>query len=96
MPVGSNDLSRRGYGANWAARLTPNTTATISYTRLVTDGVSDGAPDTRQYDTSIRLVTRLGVRTSATLGVRRAKFDTTAATGSYRETAAFAVVSYGY
>lgn len=95
-PIGSNDLSRRGYAANWAARVTPNTTASVSYTRLLTDGVAAGSPNTRQSDTAIRLVTRLGQRTSATFGLRRAKFDTTAATGSYRETAAFAVVSYGY
>ncbi|MCM2326643.1 MAG: TIGR03016 family PEP-CTERM system-associated outer membrane protein [Lysobacter sp.] len=88
-----DDFRRRGIDANWAYRLTPVTTVTLTATALRT--VGQGAVEARSDEDRIGLVvsSRLGPKTLATMGVRHSTFDTLAGTGSYRESAAYASFS---
>ena len=69
----------RQYGANaaWAYRLSPVSTLTTVVSRFRTEGLFSENLTTTQRLQSLFFVTRLGPRTSVSLGVRRVLFDST-------------------
>ena len=88
-----DDFRQRGFSANLARRLSPLSTVTLAATSLQTDDLTMTTRQTRQHFYSAFLATRLGPRTSASLGVRHAEFDSSIPIESYRENAIFASVS---
>lgn len=101
-PTGSGDLSltdrlrMRGATASLGYRLTPLTTASVSYTRQHSSGAGLGSTDMRSLQANVAI--RLGPRTDANLGLRRTtSSDGLLAAGlsgfGYRENALFASLS---
>lgn len=90
---GAQHLRRWGVDLNWSHRFTPMLTGTVALARLVTDGLSDGAPDTRQQFATASFATALGQRTVASAGVRFTRFDSSAPDASYDEKAVFVQVT---
>ena len=76
----------------WAYRLSPLSTLRLVATRLRTDGLRTDNLTTIQKLQSIFYVAQLGPHTSASLGLRRVRFDSTTATG-YQETAVVSSLS---
>jgi uncharacterized protein (PEP-CTERM system associated) len=93
---GSNadgNYRQRGINANWAHMLSPLTSLTLAATLLQTDGLTITARQSRQYSSSLFLLTQLGPRTSASFGIRLVDFNTSTASDNYRENAVFGAVS---
>jgi len=89
-----NDFRERGVAVNGSRRLTPLTTFTIFARALRTEGLSNLAPDTRQRDFGASVSSILGRHATLNVGVRRASFDTSLPSGSYRENAAFLTLTF--
>ncbi|MBK7660081.1 MAG: TIGR03016 family PEP-CTERM system-associated outer membrane protein [Betaproteobacteria bacterium] len=92
-PAGAQDLRRQSADASWSYRFTPATTGTLVATHQRTNGLTEGTPDTRQSYVTAAIATDLGPRTTASAGVRRMRFDSTAPEASYTENAVFAQIS---
>ncbi|MBK7659656.1 MAG: hypothetical protein IPJ28_11095 [Betaproteobacteria bacterium] len=90
--TGAQDLNRHP-GREPSYRFTPSTTGTIVAARQKTHGLSAAGADTRQTYYSAALATDLGVRTTASAGVRRTDFESSTAGAGYRENAVFAQLS---
>jgi uncharacterized protein (PEP-CTERM system associated) len=88
--VPENDYRQRGAEANWGHRLTPVTTLNLFASYVRTEGVTAGAAESKQGRYGASLTSRLGPRSTAVVGVRRGKLDTTAVAGDYTENAVFA------
>lgn len=91
--TGAQDLNRHTLDASLSYRFTPSTTGTIVAARQKTHGLSAAGADTRQTYYSAALATDLGVRTTASAGVRRTDFESSTAGAGYRENAVFAQLS---
>jgi uncharacterized protein (PEP-CTERM system associated) len=87
------DFRQRGVNANLAHKLSPLTTLTLVATSLRTEGLTVTARQSTQHFYSLFLSTRIGPRTSASLGLRRAVFNSSTELGSYRENVVFGSVS---
>ena len=87
--AGFNDNRRRSYYGSLSRRLTPQTTLTAFGGAQRTEALQVDGIDSRQSDYGLQLTTRLGRVLAVSLGVRRTKFDSTLATGDYRENAVF-------
>jgi uncharacterized protein (PEP-CTERM system associated) len=87
------DFRQRGFNANLAHKLSPFTTLTLVGTSVRTEGLTAPARQSTQHLYSLFLSTRLGPRTTASLGLRRSQFGSSAALESYRENAVFGSVS---
>jgi uncharacterized protein (PEP-CTERM system associated) len=81
---------QRAAEANWAHKLSPFTTLTLVANTLRTEGITVSAPETKQTSVSLLLSTRLGPRTSMSLGLRHVDFDSTVPFADYRENAVVA------
>jgi uncharacterized protein (PEP-CTERM system associated) len=88
-----SDFRQKGLNANWAHKLSPQTSLTLAATALRTDGLTIASRQTKQYSASMFFLTRLGPRTSASLGIRHVNFNSSDELASYRENAAFCLVS---
>ena len=89
---GSEVIKERGYTAALNHRLTPLTSITFSSSRLKTDGVGPPALSADQELETLNVSTRLGPRTSVTLGLRRVDFESTTVSG-YRARVVFGSIS---
>lgn len=87
------DFRQRGLDANLAHKLSPLTTLTLAATSLRTEGLTAIARRSKQNLYSLFLSTRIGPRTSASLGLRRSVFNGSTELESYRENAVFGSVS---
>jgi uncharacterized protein (PEP-CTERM system associated) len=87
------DFRQKGVHANLARKLSPFTTLTLVATSLTTESLSAVPRHSTQHLYSLFLSTRVGPRTSASFGVRRAAFTSSVQLESYRENAVFASVS---
>ncbi len=94
IPVLGEDVRQTGVTGSWAYRLTPATTMTGSATALRTEDAGIGSLTTRQTLFSLSLSTQLGPRTTASLGVRHAEFDSPVPLSSYRENAISAALQF--
>jgi uncharacterized protein (PEP-CTERM system associated) len=91
--AGDEDFRQQGLDANVAHKLSPLTTLTFTTTSLRTQGLSAAGSRALQRLQSLFLVTRISPRTSASVGIRRAVFESSTASESYRENAVFGSVS---
>jgi uncharacterized protein (PEP-CTERM system associated) len=80
------DVLQRNWNLSWAHRLSPVSTITAAFTRLRTESLSLLQPESTQRAESIVFTTRLSPKTSASLALRRVKFNNTVLT-SYLENA---------
>jgi uncharacterized protein (PEP-CTERM system associated) len=87
------DFRQKGVHANLAHRLSPFTTLTLAATSLRTEGLSAIPRRSTQQLYSLFLSTRIGPRTSASVGLRRSAFNGSMQLESYRENAIFGSVS---
>lgn len=90
----STAIRTHSYSANWTYALTPLTSLTASTSRLRSVGLDPGSPTTNQELDTVYLSTRLGPRTTASLGVRRVVFDSTVQAENYKENAVFGSISF--
>lgn len=82
----AQNIRQSGLGASWAHRLTPHSALTLN--TLASRSKGDGtAQDSRLRSLSLLYSTRLGARTSASLGVRRNHFDGAGGVADYTENA---------
>jgi uncharacterized protein (PEP-CTERM system associated) len=95
VSAAESNYRQRGINANWAHMLSPLTSLTLAATALQTDGLTIAARQSRQYSSSLFLLTQLGPRTSASFGIRYVDFNSSTALDSYRENAVFSSVSVG-
>ncbi len=83
----SPDIQQTGFTASWAHKLTPDTAITLNGLRSRNTG-STANLETRLNSLSLLLTTKLGVQTSATVGLRRTHSSADSATAnSYDEQA---------
>ena len=83
----SPNIQRSGFTTSWAHKLTPDTAITLNGRRSRNKG-STASLDTRLNSLSLLLTTKLGPKTSATVGLRRTHADSDSATAnSYDEQA---------
>jgi uncharacterized protein (PEP-CTERM system associated) len=87
------DFRQRGVNASLAHKLSPLTTLTLVATSLRTEGLTVTTRQSTQRLYSVFLSTRVGPRTSASFGFRRAAFNSSTGLESYRENAVFGSVS---
>ncbi|HSN21320.1 MAG TPA: TIGR03016 family PEP-CTERM system-associated outer membrane protein [Usitatibacter sp.] len=92
-PLLETEVTRTGYNANWAHRLTRLSTLTLSGTRLKTEGEGANAAQSREWNVRLAFSTRLNPQTDLVLGVRRSAFDSTTSI-DYRENAIFLTLIY--
>lgn len=69
------DLALSGYTATFSHRLTQLTTLSVSRTSTRIVGAAPAEPRARNRVTSVGLATRLGPKTTASIGLRRTDFD---------------------
>lgn len=82
----ANVISQRAFNVNWSHRLTADSNLTTALMRMNTSGSSSGADlQTTQKTLTVNFSTRLGPKTTASLGYRRSEFDS--ATNPYTENA---------
>jgi uncharacterized protein (PEP-CTERM system associated) len=91
--VADEDFRQTGFNANLAHKLSPNTTLTFSATSLRTDGLTLPARQSRERMYTVFVSTRIGRRSSASLGIRRLDFEGSTAIESYRAHLIFGSVS---
>jgi len=83
----SSDIQQTGFTASWAHKLTPDTAITLNGRRSRNTG-STANLETRLNSLSLLLTTKLGMQTSATVGLRRTHSGSDSATAnSYDEQA---------
>jgi len=82
----STDIRQQTASLAWTHRLSPSSTLTNSLSRLHTSGSGSAGLETSQYTQNAFLTSQIGLRTSASIGVRRARFASTVSPG-YRENA---------
>lgn len=81
----SSNIRQSGISGNWAHKLSPHTALTLNALNSRSRG-DTATQDTRLRSYSLMLTTKLGMRTSATAGLRQTSFDNTGGT-SYDEQA---------
>ena len=84
---------QEGFSASFARKLTPLTTLTFNATALRTRGLDNPLLESQQRLYALFFLTRLSPRTSVSIGVRHASFDSSTQFDSYRENLVFAAVS---
>ncbi len=67
------EIRQTGFNTNWAYRMTPNEVLTL--TALTSRSVGSGNLETTLKSLSLRLSTKLGAQTSASVGLRQTRFD---------------------
>jgi uncharacterized protein (PEP-CTERM system associated) len=82
----NSDVLQRNWNLSWAHRLSPVSTVTAGFSRLKTESLSSLQTESKQRAASVLLTTRLSPKTTASLALRRVRFDNTALT-SYSENA---------
>jgi uncharacterized protein (PEP-CTERM system associated) len=91
--VADEDFRQTGFNANLAHKLSARTTLTLTATSLRTDGLTLPKRQSRERLYSALLSTRIGRRTSASLGLRRLDFESSTVVDSYRAHVLFGSVS---
>ena len=69
----SSEIRQSGFNTNWAYKMTPNEVLTL--TALTSRSVGSGNLETTLKSVSLRLSTKLGAQTSASVGLRQTRFD---------------------
>jgi uncharacterized protein (PEP-CTERM system associated) len=82
----TEDVRQLGFSASWAHRLSPETFFSLIFSRLHSEGLLDRSVETRQRLQSFFVSTRLGPKTSASMGFRQVRFESTVV-NSYNERA---------
>jgi uncharacterized protein (PEP-CTERM system associated) len=82
----NSDVLQRNWNLSWAHRLSPVSTVTAGFSRLKTESLSSLQTESKQRAASVVFTTRLSPKTTASLALRRVRFDNTALT-SYLENA---------
>ncbi|WP_202634877.1 TIGR03016 family PEP-CTERM system-associated outer membrane protein [Rugosibacter aromaticivorans] len=77
----SPNIQQSGFTTSWAHKLSPDTAITLNGRRSRNKGSTAGL-DTRLTALSLLLTTKLGPKTSATVGLRRTRSNTDSATAS--------------
>ena len=90
----SDRIRRSGVSGGYGHNLTSLTTFNIDGSWIKTRGLSASDLESVQRLMSVYVTTRLGPRTTASLGYRHTRFDSTTE-ADYRENAVFATFSYG-
>ena len=85
-PQSNIDVLQRNLNLAWAYRLTPLSTLTALYSRLQSESLSLSPIESKQRAQSIVLTTRLSPKASASMALRRVRFNNTAV-NSYQENA---------
>ncbi len=89
----SPEIRQTGFNTNWAYKMTPNEVLTL--TALTSRSIGSGNLETRLKSLSLRLTTRLGAKTSASVGLRQTNFDNTNGT-NYDEQALTGAVLFRF
>lgn len=94
--LNSQNIRQAGLSGSWAHKLTPHSALTLNALGSRSRG-DLATQDTRLRSLSLLYTTRLGIRTTASLGVRQNNFDNSAATVSdYTENAVTATLSASF
>lgn len=92
----SQNIRQSGFSGSWAHKLTPHSSLTLNALSSRSQG-DLATQDTRLRSLSLLYTTKLGARTTATLGVRQNNFDNSAATTSdYTENAITGTLSASF
>ncbi|MDI6745933.1 MAG: TIGR03016 family PEP-CTERM system-associated outer membrane protein [Rhodocyclaceae bacterium] len=89
----SPEIRQTGFNTNWAYKMTPNEVLTL--TALTSRSIGSGNLETRLKSLSLRLTTKLGAKTSASVGLRQTNFDNTNGT-NYDEQALTGAVLFRF
>lgn len=73
----TDEIRQRGVSANWAHKLSPHTTFTLTGTTSRTSGEGMAGGGSQLHALSLLLSTRLGPHTTASAGLRRLSYDST-------------------
>lgn len=92
----SQNIRQSGFSGSWAHKLTPHSSLTLNALTSRSEGEL-ATQDTRLRSLSLLYTTKLGARTTATLGVRQNNFDNSAAaTTDYTENAITGTLSASF
>ena len=82
-------MKRSGFNLGWAHRMSPVTTLTLTASGLRTTSLIDSQFETNDRALDLVCATRLGPKSTLSVGVRRVRVQSTVVE-SYRENAVFA------
>jgi uncharacterized protein (PEP-CTERM system associated) len=92
----SRNITQSGFSGSWAHKLSPESNLTLNALTSTSKG-DTAALETRLRSLSLLYSTKLGARTTATLGVRQNNFDNSgAATSDYTENAITGTLSASF
>ncbi len=92
----SQNISQSGASASWARKLTPDTSLTLNLLTSHSSG-DNSDDDSRLRSWSLQMTSRLGVRTTAGLGIRHNDYESTGLYGSdYTENAIIGTLSASF
>ncbi|MBA3033113.1 MAG: TIGR03016 family PEP-CTERM system-associated outer membrane protein [Gammaproteobacteria bacterium] len=89
----NQEIRQSGFNANWAYKMTPHEVLTLSALTSTSKGSNNAETTLRSI--SLRLTTQLGVKTSASVGLRQSHFEGTTGTG-YDEQALTGAVQFKF
>ena len=92
IPV--QEYRQRGGDLDWSFRVTRLTSLVATGTVLRSDSLAGDGLRTQQRSLGLGLVTQLGSKTRATVGVRHLQFDSSLPLSSFRENAVYCTVSF--
>ncbi len=87
-------VKQRGYTASWAYRLSAHSSLNLTLSQQNAISATQSDIDTRQRNLNLGLTTRFGKKTTGSLTLRRAVFDSV--TNPYTENALVAAVSFQF
>jgi uncharacterized protein (PEP-CTERM system associated) len=91
----SDDIRQRGFSGNWSHRLTPLITMNLVGELIRSKGSGDNSLESDDQAVSLSLATRLGVKTSGSVGLRHRRFDPTDG-DSARENSVFVSLAHQF
>jgi uncharacterized protein (PEP-CTERM system associated) len=75
----NSDIRQSGFNASWAHKLTPHAALTLNASTSRSTGSANLETSLKAW--SLHLTTQLGVKTSASVGLRQSRYDSTAGNG---------------
>lgn len=75
----NSSIRQAGFNTSWAHKLTPHASLTLNASKSRSTGSANVDTSTRAWSLSFN--TRLGAKTSASVGLRQSRFDSSAGTG---------------